>query len=38
MLPPLKILADAAFEGILLSEKGVVLDSNDQLADMLGYQ
>ena len=29
-------LAEAAFEGILLSEEGVVIDSNQQAADMFG--
>jgi PAS domain S-box-containing protein len=33
----LRTLTDAAFEGICLSEKGIVLDANDQLARMFGY-
>ncbi len=33
-----RTLADATFEGIALSEKGVILDVNDQLADMLGFK
>ena len=32
-----KILADASFEGIVLSEDGVIVDFNQQLADMTGY-
>ena len=30
-------LADAAFEGIVISENGVVVDLNEQLAKMFGY-
>jgi PAS domain S-box-containing protein len=30
--------SDAAFEGIVISDKGKVLDANNQLAGMLGYQ
>jgi PAS domain S-box-containing protein len=30
-------LSDAAFEGIVISEYGRVIDVNEQLADMLGY-
>jgi len=32
-----RTLAEASFEGITLTEKGVVVDLNDQLAHMLGY-
>jgi PAS domain S-box-containing protein len=32
-----RTLAEATFEGIALSEKGVYVDLNDQLARMLGY-
>ena len=32
-----KTLADAAFEGIVFSEKGIIIDVNNQLAVMLGY-
>ncbi len=32
-----KTLAEASFEGIALTEEGVVVDCSDQLADMLGY-
>jgi len=32
-----RTLAEASFEGIVLTEKGVVVDLNDQLANMLGY-
>jgi PAS domain S-box-containing protein len=32
-----RTLAQASFEGIALSEQGVLVDLNDQLADMLGY-
>ena len=32
-----KILADAAFEGIVISEDGVIVDFNQQIADMIGY-
>jgi len=28
-------LAEASFEGIVISEKGIILDSNDQFADMV---
>ena len=31
-------LADASFEGIVLSKEGMVVDLNTQLADMLGYE
>jgi PAS domain S-box-containing protein len=31
------MLTDAAFEGIGFSEKGIILDVNRQLAEMLGY-
>jgi PAS domain S-box-containing protein len=30
-------LADAAFEGLVLSENGVIVDANARLAEMLGY-
>jgi PAS domain S-box-containing protein len=33
-----RILADAAFEGIAFTRKGVLVDLNDQLARMLGYR
>ena len=33
-----RTLAEASFEGIGLSKQGVLLDLNDQLAQMLGYQ
>ncbi len=32
----LRTLSEATFEGIALSEQGVILDANDQLAEMLG--
>jgi PAS domain S-box-containing protein len=32
-----RTLAEASFEGIALTEKGVVVDLNDQMAHMLGY-
>jgi len=32
-----RTLAEASFEGIALTEKGVIVDLNDQLASMLGY-
>ncbi len=32
-----RTLAAASFEGIAMSEAGVILDTNDQLADLLGY-
>ncbi len=32
-----KTLAEASFEGIALTEEGVVVDCSDQLAEMLGY-
>ncbi len=32
-----RTLAQASFEGIVLMEQGVLVDLNDQLADMLGY-
>lgn len=31
------MLSQASFEGIIISEKGFVLDANTQLANMLGY-
>jgi PAS domain S-box-containing protein len=34
----LQTLSDATFEGIGFSERGVVVDVNQQLADMLGYE
>jgi PAS domain S-box-containing protein len=33
-----KTLAEASFEGIALSERGMIVDCNDQLAEMLGYE
>jgi two-component system, cell cycle sensor histidine kinase and response regulator CckA len=30
-------LADAAFEGLALSENGILVDANERLAEMLGY-
>ena len=33
-----RILSEAAFEGIAISENGVMLDCNDQLARMIGRQ
>ncbi|MHC4952106.1 MAG: PAS domain S-box protein, partial [Planctomycetota bacterium] len=30
-------LAEASFEGILIHEKGVIIESNQQFADMIGY-
>jgi PAS domain S-box-containing protein len=33
-----RALTAAAFEGICLTERGVVLDVNDQLASLLGYE
>ncbi|MCX6136397.1 MAG: PAS domain S-box protein, partial [Ignavibacteriales bacterium] len=30
-------LADASFEGIVVSDNGIIVDLNNQLADMLGY-
>jgi two-component system, cell cycle sensor histidine kinase and response regulator CckA len=33
-----RVLADAAFDGILVERDGVVLEANDALARMLGYQ
>jgi PAS domain S-box-containing protein len=32
------MLSQASFEGIIISEKGMILDANDQLANMLGYE
>ncbi len=32
----LKTLTEASFEGIGISEKGIIIDCNDQLAEMLG--
>jgi PAS domain S-box-containing protein len=32
-----RTLAEASFEGIELTDKGVIVDLNDQLAEMLGY-
>lgn len=34
----LRTLAEATFEGIVISENGVIIDTNDQLAHMLGYE
>jgi PAS domain S-box-containing protein len=31
-------LSQAAFEGIVISDKGKILDVNDQFADMIGYE
>jgi two-component system cell cycle sensor histidine kinase/response regulator CckA len=33
----LRTLAEASFEGLVFSENGIVLESNDQFAHMLGY-
>jgi PAS domain S-box-containing protein len=33
-----RTLAESSFEGIAISEKGVLLDLNDQLAKMLGWE
>jgi len=33
-----KRLSIASFEGIAITEKGVIIDSNSQLAEMLGYE
>ena len=33
-----QVLAEAAFEGIALTRKGVFVDLNEQLAEMLGYR
>jgi PAS domain S-box-containing protein len=30
-------LAEASFEGVVISEKGVILDVNELYCDMLGY-
>jgi PAS domain S-box-containing protein len=32
-----KTLAEASFEGIMLTERGVIVDCNDQLCKILGY-
>lgn len=32
-----KALAEASFEGIALTEQGVIVDCSDQMAEMLGY-
>jgi PAS domain S-box-containing protein len=32
-----RTLAEASFEGIALTERGMVVDCNDQLAELLGY-
>jgi PAS domain S-box-containing protein len=32
-----RTLAEASFEGIVLTEGGIIVDSNDQTANMLGY-
>ncbi len=34
----LRMLVDAAFEGIGISRQGVIVDVNEQLASMLGYE
>jgi diguanylate cyclase (GGDEF)-like protein/PAS domain S-box-containing protein len=34
----LRTMAEASFEGIALSENGILQDVNDQLASMLGYE
>ncbi|HEY3320166.1 MAG TPA: PAS domain-containing protein, partial [Planctomycetota bacterium] len=34
----LKTLAEASFEGIAISDHGLLVDVSDQLAEMLGYQ
>lgn len=34
----LRVLADAAFEGIVITEHGVVLEVNQALCDILGYR
>ncbi len=33
-----RLLAEASFEGIGLSQQGILLDMNDQLGQMLGYE
>jgi len=33
-----RTLSDATFEGIVLEESGRIVDANDQLLDLLGYQ
>jgi PAS domain S-box-containing protein len=33
-----KTLAEASFEGIALTENGIIIDMNDQLAHMFGYK
>ncbi len=32
-----RTLAEASFEGIMLTERGIIVDCNDQLCKMLGY-
>ena len=32
------MLSQSSFEGIIISEKGMILDANDQLTNMLGYE
>jgi PAS domain-containing protein len=34
----LRSLADSAFEGILITEEGVILEANRALTDMMGYE
>lgn len=33
-----RYLSEASFEGIVMSEKGIMLDANSQMANMLGYE
>lgn len=33
----LKALTEASFEGIIISEKGICLEANQQIADLMGY-
>ncbi len=33
-----KRLAEAAFEGVMIHEQGIILDANQQFCDMLGYE
>jgi len=33
----LKKISEGVFEGIVITEKGIVIESNNQIADMLGY-
>ncbi len=33
----LRILAEASFEGLAFSENGIIVETNDQIAHMLGY-